>query len=159
MNIEQIRSFRKSIRIFERILESDIVKTETSSGLGLHHLHVLVEINEQKETSLKNLESLLGTDKSTLSKTVDVLVKLGLVNRIVSPTDRRFICCSLTPSAKEIVDGINAYCDTQYLKVFSLIAENEHNTILTSLEKLAIAMDTVFTHPQTVTEVQQNTND
>ncbi|MBN1982972.1 MAG: winged helix-turn-helix transcriptional regulator [Chitinivibrionales bacterium] len=144
MRIEQIRAFRKSIRIFERILDADLKNDDISGRMGLHKCHIIIEINELKETSLKNLESILGLDKSTLSKTVDALVKQGLVLRTESSQDRRFITCSLTELGKQIAETVNRYCDDRYLQVFKGIPETDHDTVLASLEKLAAAMKIVY---------------
>lgn len=140
MNVELIRAFRKSLRFFSRVLDAELQDKETCYGIGLQRCHILLEINELRSTSLKNLESFMLLDKSTLSKNVDSLVKLDLVQRTESAHDRRYITCSLTDKGKALAEQINMYWDQRYREALSRIPVPQLSTVLDSMGKLAMVL-------------------
>lgn len=137
MNTDQIRKFRKSLRVFARIVNDSFNKNETLCGLSVQKCHILLEIDELEETSIKNLESVMYIDKSTLSKSIDSLVKSGFVERATSKEDRRFITCSLTEEGKKTVEEINRFGDENNRQILSLMAESDQAIVLDSMNKLA----------------------
>ena len=82
----------------------------------------------------------LGLDKSTLSRTIDGLVKVGLVDRVAHPSDRRFNMLSLTTGGQEVADRINRSNDDFYSRVFQGIEGPSHDEVIANFEKLVSAM-------------------
>ena len=82
----------------------------------------------------------LGLDKSTLSRTIDGLVNIGLIERIPDPTDRRFNRLSLSEKGQEVADHINQSNDEFYRRVFEGIESARHDEVIDDFKKLVWAM-------------------
>jgi DNA-binding MarR family transcriptional regulator len=102
--------------------------------------HAILEIEMQGTLSLGELALQLGLDKSTLSRTVDGLVNIGLVERTTSPDDRRSVRLSLTAQGRRTCDLINANNDAAYMRVLSRIAPQQQQAVLESFHTLVDAM-------------------
>ncbi len=98
--------------------------------------HALLEIEELGEAITIQLAKNLLLDKSTLSRTVDNLVKRGLVERKQHPTDRRYTTLFLTDKGVRICDEINRANDDTYEKILSELPSNEIQKIMENFEQL-----------------------
>jgi DNA-binding MarR family transcriptional regulator len=114
-------------------------------GISLSQCHVLMELSDGKEMSIRDLSDLLGLDKSTLSRTVDKMVESGVLQRTVDREDRRFVSLCLTKKGRRNADSINGYCDEYYSRLFTLIPETKHDSIIESLSLLSDAMNRMRT--------------
>lgn len=141
MNISEIRFFRKTVRRFERLLSDQVKEDSCCIGVTLAQCHALLEIEEHGETTIRELTGSLGLDKSTLSRTIDSLVKAGLVERIPHPSDRRFMLLNLTDRGKATCNEINATNDAYYTKIFQSIPVRKHEGVVESLGLLVRAME------------------
>jgi DNA-binding MarR family transcriptional regulator len=139
MESSEIRSFRKILRQFERLLNSQL--KHCCSGVTLAQCHALLEIEEAGEATLIQLSKNLGLDKSTLSRTIDGLVRIDLVNRVTHPSDRRFMLLTLTPRGKKTCADINRANDEYYGHVFQTIPEEKHGEVITYFRMLVQAMN------------------
>lgn len=129
-----IRSFRKKLRKFERL--NQILNSSCCKGVTMAQCHALLEIEELGEATTMQLAKNLILDKSTLSRTVDNLVKRGLVERKQSKTDRRFTKLILTEEGVEICNEINQANDNTYINILSQLPQNKVEKILTNFEQL-----------------------
>lgn len=84
------------------------------SGLTIAQCHPMLEIDEMGSTNLRDLASMMNLDKSTLSRTIEGLVRRGLVKRKSDTRDRRYVFLSLTTKGQKICDDINARNDRFY---------------------------------------------
>ena len=107
MDKKTIEHFRKNIRILEIILNKHERELAIRDGLSLTQFHVLSALKEQKSISIISLSKDIGLDKSTISRTIDGLVKLNLVNRKENPANRRYTISVLTENGEEVVNSIN----------------------------------------------------
>ena len=123
MNQHEIRKFRHNLRRFERLVVSHFKGFGCCEGVSLAQCHALMEIDGQGPLNLGQLAGSLGLDKSTLSRTVDGLVNIGLVERKPHPRDRRSILLSLTDQGQRTCDNINANNDALFLRVFNRIED------------------------------------
>ena len=80
-----------------------------------------------------------------MSRAVDGLVKDGQVSRKENPEDRRNIVIALTAAGQKKVADIHRYCDKKYKKLFDLIPEKEHATVVCAVSYLARAFDELST--------------
>ena len=72
--------------------------------LSVPQFRALAFISFFPRSSLSQVSEHLGLTLPSTSKTVDVLVSRGLVTREPSPTDRRRVRLSVTPSGKVLYD-------------------------------------------------------
>lgn len=138
METSFIRSFRRTTRHFERL--SQTLTNTCCKGVTVAQCHVLLDIEETVESTIVQLVHNLKLDKSTLSRTVEGLVRLGLVERKSHPTDRRFTLLRLSVSGKNMCDDINREGDQIYLRAFQRIPREKWEDIRSGFEVLVEAM-------------------
>ena len=140
MEKQRIRSFRKVLRLFERLTANQIKQDSCCQGVTLAQCHTILEIEDPGQATTVELSKRLGLDKSTLSRTIDGLVNVGLVERVAHPSDRRFNMLSLTTGGQEVADRINQANDDFYNRVFEGIEGASHDEVIDNFEKLVWAM-------------------
>jgi len=140
MEIQSKVYLRELIRLLVRNLGL-LEKSEASCcEITISQCHAIVEIGRIEKLSLNKLAELLELDKSTTSRTINNLVDLGLVQREISPEDRRYITISLTTEGEKIYKNIENSMDEYYLNIFNSIPEEKRNQVLESLELLTEAI-------------------
>lgn len=117
-------------------------------GVTLAQCHLLLETAIQGSASLGELADNLSADKGALSRTVDGLVREGLLSREENPANRRKITVSLTPSGEAKTAKINELCNASYERVFARIPAEKHGQIIESVALLASAMKISRTEDQ-----------
>jgi DNA-binding MarR family transcriptional regulator len=138
-DIKLVSRFRYALRIFEREQEF-LLHSNCCKGLTLAQCHTLLEIGNMEQPSLRQLTKSLKLDKSTVSRTVDGLTNLDLVERYVPHEDRRTLLLSLTVGGRETYDDINTENNTYFNEVLSAIPAREREVFINSFEMLANAM-------------------
>jgi DNA-binding MarR family transcriptional regulator len=130
MHSNQIGIFRKKLREIERAVGLGDRNEAVCCGVTLAQCHVLLEIGSSGELSIKDLAAMLDLDKSTLSRTVDSLVEMGLAERSPGPKDRRFISIRLAPKGKTVFNRINATWNRICTDMFRRIPVKKHAQII-----------------------------
>lgn len=141
MKRAEIRKFREDLRRFERLVASQLKGSSCCIGVTLAQCHVLLEIEARERPSLGELARALGLDKSTLSRTVDGVVNIGLVDRIFHPKDRRSVQLSLTSQGQITCKRINEGNDGLFNRVFKRIEPARRQAVLEGFHELVGAMD------------------
>jgi DNA-binding MarR family transcriptional regulator len=132
MKKSKIRIFRKNLRKFDRL--NELLNNTCCIGVTMAQCHALLEIEELGKTTTIQLAKNLILDKSTLSRTVDSLVKLGLVERTANIADRRFTTLILTSKGVKLCNEINQANDTNYGNMLSQLTQKEVENILTNFD-------------------------
>ena len=140
MDKQEIQFFRKVLRMLERELGFQTDSESQCCGVTLGQCHVLMELSEKKESSIKELSEVFGLDKSSLSRTVDKMVEIGLLDRRESREDRRYLSLSLTRQGQQAALKINRTCNEYYEELFKRIPENKHSAVVESLSLLSDAL-------------------
>jgi DNA-binding MarR family transcriptional regulator len=133
MEIASLIDFRRILRKLEREIELQTRFGGQCCGITLAQCHLLMELGLADTSNLGALAQVMQLDKSTLSRTVDGLVKLGLVNRDIASDDRRFAEISLTQTGIRTYRAINDTCNGFYLQVFGRLPQDKHNEIIEAL--------------------------
>lgn len=153
MDIDKLGNFRKKLRQLEREIEEQLKYQTDCCGVSMAQCHALLEIGEFDQISIGDIADFLNLEKSTLSRTVDNLVKLGLVNRVTNMEDRRYMKVYLTDQGKKVYDEINNQCDNYYHEMFNFIPHDKHEQVL---ESLALLVDAMLKLKQTPNTEQTN---
>lgn len=140
MDKKNIQFFRSVLRTLEREIGFQTDSESQCSGISLAQCHVLMELADKNETSIRELSETFGLDKSSLSRTVDKMVEGGLLNRIENSEDRRFLSISLTDKGIQLTESINKICNDYYGKLFDNIPQEKHAAIMESLTLLSDSM-------------------
>jgi len=140
MDIEKIKLFREKLRQLERAMGSQFKNDSDCCGVTLSQCHALLEVEEKGEISIVELASKLGLDTSTLSRTINGLVLIGLINRIENSKDRRYVSITLTEQGKKVYEDIENLNNGYFSKIFELIPEEKHEAILESVSLFSDAV-------------------
>jgi DNA-binding MarR family transcriptional regulator len=133
-----IRTFRRLLRQFEQLTEAQTGACCT--GVSVAQCHALMAIEYLGDCSIGQLAGELDLDKSTLSRTVDGLVALGLVERTPNPADRRYMIVTLSEKGQETCRQINLANDDYYRRVFEAIPEAQRAGVKVAFEAFVVAM-------------------
>ncbi len=135
-----VREFRANLRVLEREVELSMTSEAGCCGVSFAQCHLLLEVERLGRTSVTALSSAQALDKSTLSRTVDIAFRAGLIHRIADPSDRRQQVISLTDRGREKVEEINRLCDASYRRLFDFIPADQRAAVIQSVATLAEAM-------------------
>lgn len=136
----EVRTFRKLLRRLERKIGVALKDGIDCCGVTLMQCHSLLEIEDKEETNLKDLSASLDLDKSTVSRSIDGLVKSGLVARAIDAQNRKFVVLKLTEKGKSVCRNINQICDSYYQKLLDNIPEKKRDPVAESLNLFLEAM-------------------
>lgn len=139
MNKEFIHLFRETMRTFDR----EIFYQNNASccnGISLAQCHTLLEIEKNSEISISELAKNLSLDKSTVSRTVEGLVSISLVNRIIPKENRRKAILNLTENGNEVCKTINYTNDTYIENILGNFSLDEQREFLRLFQKLTLNM-------------------
>jgi DNA-binding MarR family transcriptional regulator len=137
MKKSEIRQFRRTLRQFERITNSQL--KGCCIEVTLAQCLVLMEVDDAGRLTVGELASRLRLDDSTLSRTIDGLVRRGLLDRSRDEQDRRVVRIRLTPQGDSICAAIHEQNDAMYRIVFDRIPVAKRGTVLRSFSRLVQA--------------------
>ncbi|UCE25195.1 MAG: MarR family transcriptional regulator [Candidatus Zixiibacteriota bacterium] len=133
-----VRSFRATLRRLERAINKHTGRCCT--GVSQAQCHVLLEIDASSALTTVELARTLNLDASTISRTVDSLVRAGLVARSENPEDRRSIHLRVTKRGHEMARGINSDADRFFAEVIGRIPQQRRSTVLKGFEIIVEAL-------------------
>jgi DNA-binding MarR family transcriptional regulator len=138
-NNQVTKKFRETLRRFER----EIFMQNSDSccnGVTLAQCHALLEVESKEKESVTELAKTLGLDKSTVSRTVDGLVNIGLLDRTIPAENRRMATIQLTEAGKNICCTINDSNDKYFEDTLSVLTDPEKTELLRLLDKVTARM-------------------
>ncbi|HEY1405366.1 MAG TPA: MarR family transcriptional regulator [Spirochaetota bacterium] len=141
MKKETVRDFRRSLRLLEREFEVALSAETKCCEITIPQCHAMLELEISGEISLSDLAVRLDLDKSTLSRTVESLVRDDLAIRTTDGGDRRAVKIKLSEKGIQKVKSINVLCDRYYGDLFQSIPASMHASVIESIDVLAKAMN------------------
>lgn len=139
METNVIDAFRRQLRALEREMVTQLEADTGCCGISLAQCHTLLEL-AKSELSLTSLAAALDLDTSTLSRTVDGLVRAGLVIRAEDPLDRRLLRITLTTAGRAKVESIDDVCNRYYGDLLSGLNEHDRDCVIRAVGLLAERM-------------------
>lgn len=97
---------------------------------------VLKTLYETDELSQKELARRCGKDQPTLTRIVDLLLKKGLAERVVSESDRRTLYLHLTPLGKQKVESLSPIVTQIRMKAWEQLTEEDFAHFTRILSKI-----------------------
>ena len=137
MTTTEIRRFRRILRRFERVTHAQL--KNCCAHVTLAQCLVLLEIDEGGELSMSQLASRLRLDASTLSRTIEGLVRRQLVERLREEQDRRVVRIRLTSEGRSVCRSIHEENDGHYIRILERIPESRRGTVIKNFETLVQA--------------------
>jgi DNA-binding MarR family transcriptional regulator len=142
MKTTEIQEFRKYLRTIERSVADQLKLQTECCGVTLSQCHTLVELGDTGEINLAGLAKRMELDASTLSRTVESMVKTGLIARDIDSSNRRAVVISLTKKGKQRLTIINKSCNEYYGRIMKLIPKKDRSLLLKGVELVAATLTT-----------------
>ena len=140
MEVQKIRLLREKLRILERESMGALDQEQACCGLTLSQCHTVMEIGTKGGMSLVDLASALGLDASTLSRTIQGLVLIGLVVREATEKDRRYVVISLSEQGRKVYEEIDGVYNAFLGAVFDRLPADRQDRILEDIGLFADAV-------------------
>jgi DNA-binding MarR family transcriptional regulator len=138
-----IGELREKLRVLERETGGLLESRDECCGLTSSQCHTMLELSGKGKVSLVDLATALGLDASTLSRTIQGLVILGLVHRAASEKDRRRVEIVLSDQGRSVVGQIETLNNGYFEKVLAEIPADRQAALLESLNLLTGAVKRV----------------
>jgi DNA-binding MarR family transcriptional regulator len=110
-------------------------------GVSFAQCHALAAIRQAGKISLNDLAIGIGLDKSTVSRTVNNLVKAKLVLREPVPADRRSVTIRLTAKGSRAVREVEADLSRCFESLYRSIDKSRRAQMMESLQILLEAIE------------------
>jgi len=136
-NIVKLRAILRSLNR-ELIYQNS---TACCNGISLAQCHALFEVENKTDITITEVSDKLMLNKSTISRTIDGLVNIGLINRDIPKEDRRTAVLNLTDNGKEMCNNINLNNNNYVEKTISVLTHKEQNDFIFLLEKVTKRME------------------
>ncbi|SDC65738.1 MarR family winged helix-turn-helix transcriptional regulator [Shouchella lonarensis] len=144
MNNRCVQPGLSQIRDVLQMLARNMVflEKEGASCCGITNIqsYLLEHIHKLNGPSLNELAEHLRMETSTLSRQVQGLVTKGLVKRVQSETDRRYVQLTLTEEGEAFGEKVNVQMQQYLQRIFSHIPADKKEQVLESLDILLEAM-------------------
>jgi len=143
MDKNQIRTLREKLRMLERESGGVFGEQQDCCGVTVPQCHTLLEVGQREPVSLVDLAAKLNLDTSTLSRTVQGLVLLGLLDRRTDAGDRRFVTIALTAQGRKVVAALEEKYDAYFKAVLGRLPAGSRPSII---ESISVFVDAVRAH-------------
>jgi DNA-binding MarR family transcriptional regulator len=126
-----------------RVAEDNADKTLSQFGLSSVEFHLLAAIRTTPghHPSPRDLLGPLMVSSGGLTNRIDRLEKMGLVERVDNPRDRRGVLLRLSPKGRELVDRVTSvYLANQHEALDQVLTASERDQLGELLRKLLDSM-------------------
>lgn len=113
--------------------------SEVEDRVSIPQLRVLVLVGTRGPLGLAVVADELGVDPSNASRTVDKLIKLGLLDRRDAPEDRRKLALTLTPSGTDLVQTVTDHRRDAISAVLKRLSASQRDDLAVALDAFAVA--------------------
>ncbi len=137
MDLRAIRDLRKYLRAIEQEVEFQLKNQTRCCGVTSAQCQALVELAEVGQVSLVELSERLMLDTSTLSRTIEGLVRAGYVTRTINPGNRRYVQLALTENGRQKTDFINHSSDQFYMGLLSHLPGKRLGSLIDAVKLLS----------------------
>lgn len=141
MKIERNKALKEILRKLEIEISRQAKGESDICGVTLSQCNTIVEIGKCGEVSIIELAKTLGIDASSLSRNINGMVNIGLVNRILNASDRRYVSITLSEQGKKLYDQIESMFEDYIIKVFEFIPEDKEDQMFELFSVLAEAVE------------------
>lgn len=119
---------------------------QISEGRGSQK-RILILLRETEGMTQKALTARLGVQPGSASEVLSKLEQAGLILRMPSETDHRTTDIHLTPDGEALAKEASAKRAERHEQMFSVLYEEEKDTLIALPEKVNAHWDQVYRHP------------
>jgi len=131
-----METVREKLQVFVRrfgLLNADCCEECCGEQVSPVQSHILSEIRRVGNPSMQQVADELGMDITTFSRQVKTIEGKGLVERRVSPEDRRVSLLGLTSEGERVLEQIDRYMAAKIEQIFAFMTPFERETVIRSL--------------------------
>jgi len=131
-----MESVREQLQLFTRrfgLLNASCCDECCGEQISMAQSHILFEIRRAGNPAMQQVAEELGMDITTFSRQVKGLANSGLVNRCVSPDDRRVALLSLTDEGRKVMSQVDLYMRERLDRIFAGMSLFEREIVVKSL--------------------------
>ena len=135
---DQVERFRFAVLALQRSGNRILADLLRPVGLSPAQAEILSVLDTYGTLSLRELGKLLICEQGSPSRSVDLLVTQGLVDRRQNPDDRRAIILTLTARGRDAVPAIRAANADLLKMIVARIAPDTLNGLTAAIERLIV---------------------
>ena len=130
--IQEIRTFNRFYTNIIGVIDRRILH----SPYSLTEARVLFEIFHDSSCTARKIKNLVQVDEGYLSRTIDKLIKQGLITRKQSRSDGRVLILSLSKKGEREFLNINREAEAAVESMIEHLSPDEVNEILASMRRI-----------------------
>jgi DNA-binding MarR family transcriptional regulator len=119
-----------------RLLKKRLEQNSHGSGLTRSQWQILAYLAQNEGINQTGLAELLEIEPITLSRIVDKLETMGLIERHPHPTDRRTWLLHLMPAARPKLEQVRQLGDVTHREALAGVSEADRQRLLKTLQAL-----------------------
>ncbi len=137
-----VYGFMKLWAEFEAGLPGEIARGQGVAGEGNENAHYEIfyrlasVITRRGNLTMGEVANVLSASLSSATRTIDVSVERGYMERVHDPDDRRVVRVALTGKGSDLYDVIDKYINRRIEAVFSLLTNEERKTLFDMFRKM-----------------------
>ena len=132
--MNKVYEFREYTRQLEFQLANINKKDCGCCGISTAQCYMIVEIGRWPGISVKELAAALHMDKSSVSRSVEELVRKEYVERKSSKEDRRWVTLNLQPKGQEHFEKIERDMNLKFQEILNEIQREKHEQVMEALQ-------------------------
>ena len=132
----------------ERLIRPLIGEVFARHGLEAWEFDVLATLRRAGEPFQLTAGDLLGSmmvASATMTNRIDRLEQQGLIRRASDPSDRRVVLVTLTPTGRDLVDGVVPEHADNERRLLAVLTDREQATLIRLLRKLHLGLSDIGT--------------
>ncbi|MFB5191653.1 MarR family winged helix-turn-helix transcriptional regulator [Alicyclobacillus fastidiosus] len=130
-----LQRLEQEVAVFARRMESARTRTYGTAQLDRSAYLLLLFLHTNGECTPREYATTFALDISTVSRQIPPLVEMGLIERHLSPTDRRSSVLQITEHGIEKLQEVRNARRELYAEVLDDWTEDEHRQFLQLLER------------------------
>lgn len=131
---QMVNKFREYTRQLECQLENINRADCCCCSISTAQCFCIVEIGRHPGISVKELAELLHIDKSSVSRSIEELVRKEYVERKNSEKDRRWVILNLLPQGQAHFEKIEQDMNIKFGKILKEIPKEKQNQVIEALQ-------------------------
>ncbi len=131
------RLLHRMVRLYELCDRTCLVSKKVTAAQG----YTLLALQPGKQISMNDLSEAMGLASSTMTRTVDGLVKNGLVQRKPGAEDRRVVRVWLTGRGADVRQTLEASLEGFFKGALGELRVTERTTVLQAMEKVVTSLE------------------
>jgi DNA-binding MarR family transcriptional regulator len=120
-----------------RALATDCI---AKHGLTFPKWVAMIALARFGDCSMTRLARLAATDRTTLTRSIDGLIRDALVVRAASPGDRRIVVVRLTPAGTDLLARIGEDIQPRHAELYADLTQEERTNMTRYLQKMVAGL-------------------